>query len=134
MKFFIWSILWAIIVLLLTCLPINDTAEKVPSFQGMDKLVHTGFFFVFSVLLCFGYAGKSKSRQAQAGTFFKVLLISILFGLLTEFLQYKFFTYRSGDWWDFFADTVGTGMGLFSYLVLHRDYANAKEIEPSGRA
>lgn len=129
MKFFIWSILWAGIVLVLTCAPMDNTIEKVPAFEGMDKLVHTGFFFVFSVLLCMGYAGKNKSRQAQAGTFFKVLLISTLFALLTEFLQYKFFTYRSGDWWDIFADTVGTGMGLFAYLVLHRSYADTKVIQ-----
>jgi len=98
--------------------------EKVPHFEGMDKMVHTGFFFVFSVLLCMGYAGKNRSQQAQSTTFLMVLLISAGFGLLTEFLQYQFFTYRSGDWWDFFADMVGTGMGLFSYIVLHRNYGD----------
>ncbi|MDM8176498.1 MULTISPECIES: VanZ family protein [Olivibacter] len=126
MKHFIWAILWAVVVLLLTCLPMDNTTEKVPHFEGMDKLVHTGFFFVFSVLLCLGYARKKKTHQPQFGIFLKALIFSAIFALLTEFLQYQFFTYRSGDWWDVFADMTGTGMGLFSYLVLHRSYRAAK--------
>jgi hypothetical protein len=37
-----------------------------------------------------------------------------------ELLQWKVFTYRDGDWWDFFVDMVGYGMGVFGYLLLHR--------------
>lgn len=122
MKYFIWAILWAVVVLSLTCLPMDNTTEKVPHFEGMDKLVHTGFFFVFSVLLCLGYSQKKKTHKAQFDVFMKTLIFSMLFAFLTEFLQYKFFTYRSGDWWDIFADMTGAGMGLFSYLVLHRNY------------
>jgi len=118
MKHFIWAALWAIIVLLLTCLPMESTVEKVPAFEGMDKLVHTGFFFVFSVLLCRGFVMRNERNGVQVVVFATVFLISLAFALLTEFLQYQFFTYRSGDWWDVFADSVGVGMGLFSYLVL----------------
>lgn len=100
----------------------EGTIEKVPAFPGMDKLVHTGFFFVFSVLLCFGFSSKNYTQTAQWSTIILVAVLSTGFGLLTEFLQYQFFTYRSGDWWDFFVDVVGTGMGLFSYLVLHRGF------------
>lgn len=122
MKHFVLAILWAIVVLLLTCLPMESTIEKVPAFPGMDKLVHTGFFFVFSVLLCLGFSSKNNTQRPQWSTLIVVAIISTGFGLLTEFLQYQFFTYRSGDWWDFFVDVVGTGMGLFSYLVLHRSF------------
>jgi VanZ family protein len=122
MKHFVWAILWAIVVLLLTCLPMESTIEEVPAFPGMDKLVHTGFFFVFSVLLCLGFSSKNNTQTAQWSTIILVAILSTGFGLLTEFLQYQFFTYRSGDWWDLFVDVVGTGMGLFSYLVLHRSF------------
>ncbi|QNL52495.1 VanZ family protein [Olivibacter sp. SDN3] len=100
----------------------GGATENIPVFEGIDKLVHTGFFFVFSVLLCFGFSSKNKTRNASWITVCIVAIISVAFGLLTEFLQYQFFTYRSGDWWDFFVDVVGTGMGVFSYLVLHRNY------------
>ncbi|GAA4780223.1 hypothetical protein GCM10023231_03980 [Olivibacter ginsenosidimutans] len=96
----------------------ESTVEKVPKFEGMDKLVHTGFFFVFSILLCRGFLSNLGANSIQISIFFKVLLISLVFALFTEFLQYTCFTYRSGDWWDVFADSVGTGMGLFAYLVL----------------
>lgn len=122
MKHFIWAALWAIVILLLTCLPMGETTGKIPVFEGMDKIVHTGFFFIFSVLLCFGFSRKNKTRKASWAIVCVVAVISVAFGLLTEFLQYQFFTYRSGDWWDVFVDVVGTGMGLFSYLVLHRSY------------
>jgi len=125
MKHFTLAITWAIIVLLLTCLPMESTVEKVPAFEGMDKLVHTGFFFVFAALLGFGYSSKHKTRTARWTTAFIIFVLAIAFAFLTELLQYFIFTYRSGDWWDIFADTVGTCMGLFAYLLLHRDFIKA---------
>lgn len=46
-----------------------------------------------------------------------ILLIAIVFGGLIELLQLTIFTWRSCEWADLFADTVGAGMGIFSILV-----------------
>src|SRR5690606_40496633 len=54
MKHYLWAIIWAILVLILISSPMPDVTDSRHSFPGIDKLVHTGFFFVFTVLMFFG--------------------------------------------------------------------------------
>ncbi|MFC3200199.1 VanZ family protein [Parapedobacter deserti] len=121
MKHYIWAALWAVVVLVLCSIPSENTAS-VPKFPGIDKLVHTGFFFVFTVLVYYGAIRKSGTSKPSFILSCKVVLISFLFALFTEYLQWKIFTYRSAEVWDLFADAVGTGMGVFAYLLFHRSY------------
>ncbi len=120
MKHYIWAALWAAFVLVLTCAPMESTVDQVPKFEGIDKLVHTGFFFVFSVLLFFASIGHERTTTPSFRVLLRVFSLCVVLGVLTEYLQYQFFVYRSADVWDLFADLVGTCMGLFSYLFLHR--------------
>lgn len=124
MRHYVWAILWGILVLVLVCMPIDNAAKSVPKFEGIDKLVHTGFFFVFSVLLFYGALMNGKSTKPSMKVICWITLTAIAFALFTEYLQYQFFVYRSAEFWDFFADMVGTGMGVFSYILLHRFATN----------
>lgn len=117
MKHYIWAILWAVVVLILCNIPSENT-DGIPKFPGIDKLVHTGFFFVLTVLLYFGAIRESGTSRTSVGISVRVIALSVLFALLTEYLQWKVFTYRSAEAWDLFADAVGTGMGVFAYLLL----------------
>ena len=119
------AIIWAIIVLILCDIPISDT-KGIPVFEGFDKLVHTGFFFVLTVLLFFGKIKQQLSYNYRTITILKILFITTLLGGGIELLQWKVFTYRSADWWDFFCDMTGVGMGIFSYILLHRTRFNEK--------
>jgi VanZ family protein len=51
---------------------------------------------------------------------FLTLLITTFFAFGTEGLQLYLSSDREADWWDIFADYVGIGMGVFSYLLLHQ--------------
>ena len=113
------AILWAIIVLILCDLP-PSSFKEAPVFEGLDKLVHTGFFFVLTVLLFFGKIRQQHSYSYRIMTIAKIIIFTCLFGAVIELLQWKVFTYRSADWWDLFADMTGVGMGVFSYILLHR--------------
>ncbi|SFC04567.1 VanZ like family protein [Parapedobacter composti] len=117
MKHYIWAILWATIILVLCSLP-SETTNNVPQFPGIDKLVHTGFFFVFTILLYYGAIRRSANTEPSWSITFRVVSFSTLFALFTEYIQWKIFTYRSAEAWDLFADIAGTGMGVFAYLVL----------------
>ncbi|MGV3761507.1 VanZ family protein [Parapedobacter sp.] len=121
MKHYIWAILWAGVVLVLCGLP-SAATDEVPKFPGIDKLVHTGFFFVFTVLLYYGAIRRAATFRPSWHISIKVIIFSSLFALFTELLQWKVFTYRSAEVWDLFADAVGTGMGVFAYLLLHNVY------------
>lgn len=119
------AIIWAIIVLILCDIPVSGTAG-IPVFEGFDKLVHTGFFFVLTVLLFYGKIRQQLSYTYRSITILKILLVTTILGGGIELLQYSVFTYRSADWWDFFADMTGVGMGIFSYIFLHRLRFNEK--------
>lgn len=83
-------------------------------------MVHLGFFFVLTVFLFYGKIKQQNSYDYRLLTIVKIAMINIVLGGGIELLQWKVFTYRSAEWWDFFSDMVGLGMGIFSYLLLHR--------------
>ena len=113
------AILWAVLVLILCDIPVSGSG-KISVFEGFDKLVHTGFFFVLTVLLFYGKIRQQRSYTYRITTILKILFITMILGGGIEILQLTVFTYRSAEWWDFFCDMVGVGMGIFSYIFLHR--------------
>lgn len=121
------SILWAIFVVIICEMPSSDISpDSFTFFEGFDKLAHTGFFFVLTVLLFHGKIKEQGSYNYRALTILKILLITLFLGAAIEVLQYSVFTYRSAEWWDLFADMTGVGMGVFGYIFLHRNRVNEK--------
>ncbi|MBC7744921.1 MAG: VanZ family protein [Flavobacterium sp.] len=119
------AIIWSVIVLILCDIPISGTSN-IPLFEGFDKMVHTGFFFVLTVFLFYGKIKQQLSYTYRITTILKIFLITVTLGGGIELLQLTVFTYRSAEWWDFFSDMVGVGMGIFSYIFLHRFRFNEK--------
>lgn len=105
-----------------------DTEGEGFFFIGFDKMTHLGFFFVLSVLLFYGKIKYQHSFGFRTLTIFKIILINILIGGGIELLQWKVFTYRSAEWWDFGCDMIGASMALFSYILLHKLNFNEKNI------
>ncbi|MBK0384363.1 VanZ family protein [Pedobacter sp. SD-b] len=120
LKFQFPAILWSVFVVTLCALPQNDLPQSQHFFEGFDKMVHLGFFFVLTVFLFYGKIKQQNSFDYRLLTIVKIVLINVILGGGIELLQWKVFTYRSAEWWDFFADMTGLGMGVFSYLLLHR--------------
>lgn len=114
------AILWALLVLILCDIPISEVPGNNHFFEGFDKMVHLGFFFVLTVFLFYGKIKQQNSFEYRFLTIVKIVLINVILGGGIELLQWKVFTYRSAEWWDFFSDMLGLGMGVFSYLLLHR--------------
>ena len=124
------AVIWSILVLILCDIPISGSG-KLPIFEGFDKLVHTGFFFVLSVLLFYGKIRQQRSYTYRITTILKILLFTSILGGGIEILQLTVFTYRSAEWWDFFCDMIGVGMGIFSYIFLHRLHFNETSMRSS---
>jgi hypothetical protein len=85
MRYYIWTGLWAAVVIVLCLLPPSEFKSAGFFFIGADKLVHTGMFFVFSILLFNAEIRRTKSPGFQFSLFFSVVAIAIFFALLTEF-------------------------------------------------
>lgn len=86
-------------------------------FPGFDKLVHCGLFAVLAVFYCSASIKRLNTRTILFKVAIKNALILISFGAMIEILQKYFFTWRSGNWDDLFADTVGAGIGIFGVLI-----------------
>jgi VanZ family protein len=124
----LWAIFWALVVLVLCNIkmPVNEHTAGF-FFTGFDKLVHLGFFYVLTVLLFYGKIKYQHNYSFRLLTIFKIIFISAFFGAAIELLQWKVFTYRSAEWWDFACDMIGTLMGVFSYIVLHLSNYNEQK-------
>ncbi|WP_256003592.1 VanZ family protein [Pedobacter deserti] len=97
-----------------------DTGVSGIFFEGFDKLAHLGFFYILTILLFYGKIKHQHSYSFRSLTIFKIIVITSLVGGGIEILQWKVFTYRSAEWWDFGCDMLGVAMGVFSYVLLHR--------------
>ncbi|MBB2145860.1 glycine cleavage system protein H [Pedobacter sp. LMG 31464] len=122
-----WSILWAIIVLVLCVIKLPDSGTEF-FFEGFDKMTHLGFFYVLTISLFYGKIKYQHNFTFRSLTIFKIILISVILGGGIELLQWKVFTYRSAEWWDFGSDMIGTFMGVFSYVLLHLSNYNEKKV------
>lgn len=119
MKHYLWAVIWGCFVLFLISTPIdmnNGTIARF-NFPGIDKLVHTGVFFVFTVLMLFASLKNSKSLKLISFPVIGTLIIASSFAIGTELIQEYFTNYRSFELWDIFADHVGIGMAYFAYLL-----------------
>lgn len=108
--FLVLSILWTLTIAIL-CLV---SFSKMPSvgISGADKYVHATFHFVFVVLWFLALYQKQKLKN----TLLKVLLFSIAFGILMEFLQEILTKTRTADIFDVFANTAGA---IIAVLALY---------------
>ena len=118
---YIWAILWAGIICLLLLLPSkNFNNVSIPIFDGIDKMVHLGIFFVEAILLYYASARMSKFRANPWLVVLKVIFITAIFAVLTELGQLYLTKTRSADPWDVLADIVGVGMATFAFLLIYK--------------
>lgn len=128
LKYQRWAILWSVLILVLCNIEMPTSSGKNSFFfTGFDKLAHLGFFYVLTILLFYGKIKYQHSYHFRSLTIFKIILISAIIGGGIELVQWKVFTYRSAEWWDFGCDMIGCLMGVFSYILLHlSNYDEAK--------
>lgn len=129
LKYQRWAIVWTVIILVLCNIQLPESEPNSGFFfKGTDKLVHLGFFYVLTILLFYGKINYQHNYSFRSLTIFKVILITAVIGGAIELLQWKVFTYRSAEWWDFACDMTGAFMGVFSYVLLHKASYNEKKV------
>jgi VanZ family protein len=127
LKYQSWAIFWTILILVFCNMRMPDTSGSgVSFFEGFDKMVHMGFFFVLTIFLFYGKIRHQHNYNFRSLTIFKIIVITAALGGAIEILQWKVFTYRSAEWWDFGCDMIGVFMAIFSYILLHKSNYNEK--------
>lgn len=94
------------------CIARTLPVDHVPSFEGMDKLVHGLMYVFFAGALCLdhyrlGVPFDSKRMVLMA------IVFPIVYGGVIELLQENFFSPRTGEWADWLADSIGALVGYF---------------------
>jgi VanZ family protein len=116
-KYYWPAILWALFILIMCSVKLGKVSDSPLFFAGFDKLVHSGFFFLVVVFVSAGYIRQQSQRNIPYKALLLVTVGAIAYGGLIELLQRYIFTWRSGDWNDLFADTVGALMAAFSIFI-----------------
>ena len=98
------------------------TLEGIPNF---DKVVHCSMYLgtcsIFWLESFFHHLTWNKLKLALVAVMFPILMSGII-----ELAQEYFTTYRSGDWADFLANSVGVLLSLFSMLALKHYFYKTK--------
>lgn len=91
-----------------------------PVFEGFDKLVHCGIFFVLTTLLYWAVIHSTDRKANKWITLFTIVTVTVGFAILTELAQKYLSPTRSADVWDIFADAVGLGMSSFAFVLFYK--------------
>jgi VanZ family protein len=111
------TILWALFVFIMCTIKLGKVEGSPLFFPGFDKLVHCGFFLVFTVFYSFGIIRQHNYILFPFKYALLIFILAVAYGGTLELLQAYVFTWRDGNWDDLFADTVGAAMGVFSVLI-----------------
>ena len=112
----------AVIITLLSLLPIGNVemAKNVPL---ADKWTHMVMYFSITFVIGYEYARQHKCVSTLIPSFnyvLRALFVPIMMGGLLELAQAYCTTYRSGDWLDFAANSIGCAIGTFLSLCYAR--------------
>ena len=115
------GILCGIVILILTGLP-GSLFPRVKPVVGIDKVVHLLMYAGFAFACLWGYRKQfvSNGSAYRKKAILLAIIISIAYGGLTEIMQEYLVPKRTGDWLDFLADSIGTGIGVLVFYLFFR--------------
>lgn len=106
--YFIPALLWMGSVLFLSTRSVSGI--PIPLFKGADKIAHFVFYSIMVYAFAWGYL---KTHQLNLSKLLLAAYWSVLFGGLIELVQHYLVNGRTGEWADFFANTIGVLIGSF---------------------
>jgi VanZ family protein len=110
------AFLWFFIILLVVSIPGSNIPEseifKIPHF---DKLVHFSLFFVFTILLNYGFQKQNNNSALKRYNYTIAVVSGVIYSVITEVIQYYFIAGRSGEYLDFVANITGIVSGVLFF-------------------
>ena len=111
-KSFAPALIGLIVATLLFCLPGNQFSKAgwLEELE-LDKVVHIGLFTMLVFLWCLPFRSRVKQQRLNK-IYLTITLAFVGYGIVIEFVQRNLIPYRSFDFFDIVADTVGCVIGL----------------------
>ena len=115
------GILCGIVILILTGLP-GSLFPRVKPALGIDKIVHLFMYAGFAFACLWGYRKQfvSNGLAYKKKAILLAAVIGVAYGGLTEIMQEYLVPKRTGDWYDFLADCIGTALGAIIFYLFFR--------------
>ena len=115
------GILCGIVILILTGIP-GSAFPRVKPIVGADKVVHVFMYATFAFLCLWGYRKQfiDNGMAYRKRALLLAIIISIAYGGITELMQEHLVPSRTGDWFDFLADSIGTCLGIYVFHLFFR--------------
>lgn len=116
-KYLIGSIVWAILILILTLTP----GKSVPDLTifSYDKLGHGFVFFVLAFLLISGLYENLKDSVRKKNAIYIGMLVAATYGFLIEVVQ-SVIPDRSMEMYDALANIIGSFLGLLLFNIRNK--------------
>lgn len=122
------SAIVAIIIFYLCCLIPSDDVPNMNwnFFIEKDKVGHFCMYFGLSLISACNYIYIKKGKIIILKMVLFAIIVPVIYGGIIEIVQYKYFPNRSGDWYDFLADALGTLCSIpislwFRKIILKRE-------------
>ena len=117
-QIYFWSALfWSGLIIFLCLIKSSDIPQIAIPY--LDKVIHTGLHFVFT-LLWFFYFKKQIGRLNNFKLLIISLVLSIIFGIAIELMQEFFTVSRSADVFDVIANLFGASLAVVSIIYLNK--------------
>lgn len=117
--FLFLALFWTGVILFLSL----ENSKDMPQIEipNIDKVVHFGFHFVFTVLW-FLYLKKRFNSCKNFHLLFLTLIFSFVFGIAIELMQQYFTVSRNADPLDIVANLFGAFMASFLIISVNTYY------------
>ena len=114
-----WLSTIVILIILILCF-MDTTPLPAPPMLNFDKLVHVIMFMGISGVLFFDSSFYLRMPISKKRIFWSTFLFPTVLGGVIEILQEYLTQNRSGDWFDFLFDVVGTLIGWSIIILINR--------------
>lgn len=113
---FFWiAFSWTLVVAYFCLVPSSDIPSV--SIPHLDKLAHSFFHFVFTILW-FLFFKKQVKKRNQTKLLVGSVIFSLFFVIVIEVLQVRLTTTRNGDFFDVLANLSGAILAFVFVLIV----------------
>lgn len=119
LRYFWPAMAWTFIILVASGIPGNAIPEILTFWDwlGPDKIVHLLMYGVLTFLLLLAFKKQSTFLLLKNFAVIFALTYGIVLGLVMEVMQQYIFIGRSGNIYDFIANTLGCLAGLVAFNI-----------------
>lgn len=116
------GLLWTLLIAVLTLVPGNYIPRITTFFDWIspDKILHLILFGIYTFLLAAGFSKQSGSSLLKQNPVIISIIIGIVFAFFIEVMQKYVIPGRNGNMYDFFADVMGTFLGIAAWRIMGR--------------